>query len=156
MATAESATPEMYQAIACLQRLADAFERRRAQLASSVGLTEHQWAVLEEISSEHFMPSMFAKTRASTPAAVSKTIRQLVDRGLVSVSLSKSDGRQRNYVLTSQGKQAMAKLRHDRELAIRRIWLPLDRDRLRSFVAFGTALTERLEQYAGGLEDPDR
>jgi DNA-binding MarR family transcriptional regulator len=156
MASDAPAAPELYQAIACLQRLADAFERRRTQLAGSVGLTEHQWAVLEEISSEHFMPSMFAKTRASTPAAVSKTIRQLVDKGLVSVSLSKSDGRQRDYVLTSQGKRAMAKLRHDRELAIRRIWLPLDRDRLRSFVAFGTALTERLEQYAGGLEDPDR
>jgi DNA-binding MarR family transcriptional regulator len=156
MATSESAAPELYQAIACLQRLADAFERRRAQLASSVGLTEHQWEVLEEISSEHFMPSMFARTRASTPAAVSKTIRQLVDKGLVSVSLSKSDGRQREYVLTAKGKKAMAALRHDRELAIRRIWLPLDRDRLRSFVAFGTTLTERLEQYAGGLADPDR
>ena len=145
---ASDASPEMYQAIACLQRLADAFERRRTQLASSVGLTEQQWEVLEEISNEHFMPSMFAKTRSSTPPAVSKTIRQLVDKGLVSVSLSKSDGRQREYVLTSQGKTTMAKLRHERELAISKIWLPLDRERLRSFVAFGTALTARLEQYA--------
>jgi DNA-binding MarR family transcriptional regulator len=148
MASDGAHAPEVHQAIACLQRLADAFERRRTQLATSVGLTEHQWEVLEEISNEHFMPSMFAKTRSSTPPAVSKTIRQLVDKGLVSVSLSKSDGRQREYVLTPKGKKTTSKLRDERELAIRRIWLPLDRERLRSFVAFGTTLTERLERYA--------
>jgi DNA-binding MarR family transcriptional regulator len=153
---ASDAAPELYQAIACLQRLADAFQRRRAQLAGSAGLSEQQWEVLEEISSEHFMPSMFARSRSSTPAAVSKTIRQLVDKGLVSVSLSKSDGRQRDYVLTAKGKRTIAMLRHERELAIERIWLPLDRVRLRSFVAFGTVLTERLERYAGGLEEPER
>ena len=66
------------------------------QLAQSVGLTEHQWGVLEEISTEHFMPSMFARQRDSTPAAVSKTLRQLIDKGLIEVKLNKSDGRQRD------------------------------------------------------------
>ena len=156
MASDGSHAPEVHEAIACLQRLADAFEHRRTQLATSVGLTEHQWEVLEEISNEHFMPSMFAKSRSSTPAAVSKTIRQLIDKGLVSVSLSKSDGRQRDYLLTAKGKKAMAALRHDRELAVQRIWLPLDRKQLGVFVDFASALTDRLEQYAGVLPDPER
>jgi DNA-binding MarR family transcriptional regulator len=86
----------VHQAIACLGRLADAFRRRREQLALSVGLSDGQWGVLEEISREHFMPSMFAKTRDSSAAAVSKTLRQLLDKDLVSVTLSKSDGRQRD------------------------------------------------------------
>jgi len=137
----------VHAAIACLQRLTDVFQQRRVQLAQSVGLTEQQWAVLEEISSEHFMPSMFAKNRDSSAAAVSKTLRQLLDKDLVSVTLSKSDGRQRDYVLTAKGKRIMQALREERELAIEKIWLKLDPHLVESFVSFGTQLSEHLEQY---------
>jgi len=143
-------TPDLdlvHQAIACLGRLADAFRRRREQLALSVGLSDGQWGVLEEISREHFMPSMFAKTRESSAAAVSRTLRQLLDKGLVSVTLSKSDGRQRAYVLTAQGKRIMQTLREERELAIEEIWLKLDPHLVKSFVSFGTQLAEHLEEY---------
>ena len=139
----------VHQAIACLGRLADAFRRRREQLALSVGLSDGQWGVLEEISREHFMPSMFARTRDSSAAAVSKTLRQLLDKGLVSVTLSKSDGRQRDYVLTAKGKRIMQTLREERELAIEKIWLKLDHHLVKSFVSFGTQLSEHLEQYGG-------
>ena len=93
------------------------------------------------------MPSMFAKTRDSSAAAVSKTLRQLLDKGLVSVTLSKSDGRQRDYVLTAKGKRIMQTLREERELAIEKIWLTLDPHLIKSFVSFGTQLSEHLEQY---------
>ena len=142
------AVAEIHGAIDCLRRLTDAFGRRRQQLAQSVGLTEHQWSVLEEISTEHFMPSMFAKSRESTAAAVSKVIRQLVDKGLVSVSLSKSDGRQRNYVLTPRGKKTMAALRANREVAIDRVWSGLAAEEVQRFVEFGNQLTTRLDEYA--------
>jgi DNA-binding MarR family transcriptional regulator len=138
--------PLVHQAIACLGRLADAFRRRREQLALSVGLSDGQWGVLEEISREHFMPSMFAKTRDSSAAAVSKTLRQLLDKDLVSVTLSKSDGRQRDYILTAKGKRIMQTLREERELAIEKIWLRLDPHLLKSFVTFGTQLSDHLEQ----------
>ncbi len=137
----------VHQAIACLGRLADAFRRRREQLALSVGLSDGQWGVLEEISREHFMPSMFAKTRDSSAAAVSKTLRQLLDKDLVSVTLSKSDGRQRAYVLTAKGKRIMQTLRKEREVAIEKIWLKLDPHLVESFVTFGTQLSNHLEQY---------
>jgi DNA-binding MarR family transcriptional regulator len=143
----------VHEAIACLGRLTAAFQRRREQLALSVDLSDGQWGLLEEISHEHFMPSMFAKTRESSAAAVSKTLRQLLDKGLVSVTLSKADGRQRDYVLTAKGKRILQTLRDERELAIENIWLTLDHSQLKNFITFGTDLTDRLEQY--GSKDKD-
>ena len=139
---------EVYEAVACLQRLATAFEQRREQLARAVGLSEHQWAVLEEISTEHFVPSMFARTQASSAAAVSKTLRQLLNKGLVSASLSSTDARQRDYVLTARGKKIMAALRDERQRAIDTIWFPLDRKDLKTFVVLNNLVAARIEDYA--------
>lgn len=149
MASNRAPVAVVHEAIECLGRLTDAFQRRREQLAASVGLSDGQWGVLEEISREHFMPSMFAKTRDSSAAAVSKTLRQLLDKDLVSVSLSKTDGRQRAYVLTAKGKRVLETLREERELAIEKIWLTLEPAEIQQFVTFGTELSERLEQYGG-------
>ncbi|MBN2193290.1 MAG: MarR family transcriptional regulator [Polyangiaceae bacterium] len=140
--------PAIHEAISTLIRLTEAFRRRRGQLARGAGITEHQWAVLEEISTEHFMPSMFARENSSSPAAVSKVIRQLVEKGLVKVSLSKSDGRQRSYGLTAHGRRAMAELREARQSAIANVWLALDHRDVSEFVRVGRELTARLEQYA--------
>src|SRR5271157_3456982 len=123
METSRSAN--IHAAIACLQRLTDVFQQRRTQLAQSVGLSEQQWAVLEQVSSEHFMPSMFAKSRASSAAAVSKILRQLVDKQLILARVDKNDARQRRYELTPKGKITMAALRRKRELAIKSVWTPL-------------------------------
>lgn len=139
---------EVLAAIECLRRLTDAFGRRRRQLARSVDLTEHQWRVLEEISVEHFMPSMFAKSNDSSPAAVSKTLKQLVDKGLITVALSRDDGRQRLYVLTAKGEQTLLSLRQTREDAIDHVWIGLTREQIQGFVGFAGTLTERLETYA--------
>jgi DNA-binding MarR family transcriptional regulator len=147
MASNRAPVAVAHEAIACLGRLTDAFQRRREQLAASVGLSDAQWGVLEEVSRDHFMPSMFAKSRESSAAAVSKILRQLLDKELVSVTLSKDDGRQRAYVLTGKGKRVMEGLRQERELAIERIWLSLDRERIESFTSFANDLTSRLEQY---------
>ena len=136
-----------HEAIACLGRLTYAFQRRREELAASVGLSDGQWGVLEEISREHFMPSMFAKTRESSAAAVSKTLRQLLDKELVSVGMSKSDGRQRAYGLTAKGKRVLESLRQEREQAIERIWRTLDREQMQTFATFANELTLRLEHY---------
>jgi DNA-binding MarR family transcriptional regulator len=90
---------------------------------------------------------MFAKTRDSSAASVSKTLRQLLDKDLVSVTLSKSDGRQRDYVLTAKGKRIMQALREERALAIEKIWLTFAPHQLESFVSFGTQLSDHLEKY---------
>ena len=52
---------EAHAAIECLGRLSELYQRRREQLAASVGLTDREWDVLEEIATEHFMPSLFAR-----------------------------------------------------------------------------------------------
>jgi DNA-binding MarR family transcriptional regulator len=147
MASTKANRERVHAAIACLGRLTEAFAGRRQQLALSVGLSEGQWGVLEEIATQHFMPSMFAKTRSSSAAAVSKTLRQLLDKSLVSVALSKTDGRQRDYVLTAKGKRVLDVLREERELAIEEIWLPLEPTQVKSFIAFGNQLCDRLEHY---------
>src|SRR6266850_1958462 len=88
------------EALAALQRLADAFAQRRAQLAQSAGLSEAQWRVLEQIAAEDFMPSLFARRRARSAAAVSKVIRQLLDQKLIAVEIAEGDARQRRYSLS--------------------------------------------------------
>jgi DNA-binding MarR family transcriptional regulator len=139
---------EAHEAIECLGRLAALYQERREQLAESVLLTDQQWGVLEEIATEHFMPSLFARRRDSSPAAVSKILRQLVDKGLVVATIAKADARQRNYALTPKGKRTLERLRESREAAVREVWLNLDGAGMRAFTTFGKDLIERLERYA--------
>ena len=129
MATTRAAA---YEAIDCLGRLSELFQRRRAQLASEVGLTELEWLVLEQISSEGFMPSMFAKQRESSPAAISRVLRQLLNKGFVSTAISETDGRQRDYALTDAGLRLLGEVRLLRDRAVRTIWLELDEDALQN------------------------
>lgn len=137
-----------HEAIARLTRLTDVFQQRREQLASRAGLTVSQWSVLEEISTEHFMPSMFAQSEATSRAAVSKVIRQLLDRELIQVAISPLDGRQRQYTLTTAGKAKLDKLRVERQKAIDAIWVPLDPDAVTQFNKFTALLVERIERFA--------
>jgi DNA-binding MarR family transcriptional regulator len=134
-------------AIEALSRLSGAFQRRRQALAASAGLSEGQWELLEEISTEHFMPSMFARSRSSSAAAVSKTLRQLKEKGLVTAALGSEDARHRDYELTAKGRKAIAGLRAGREAAIGAIWSRLDAGEVEAFAAFGAELAARLEAY---------
>ena len=142
------ALPAVHRAIAQLGRLAELFGRRRVQLAQGAGLTEQQWHVLEEIATEQFMPSLFARDRERAPAAVSRLIRQLLDKQMVSVSVSPRDGRQRTYVLTAKGQRLLHGLRGRRQRAVDAIWMDLDPKALDAFTRFSTDLITRLETYA--------
>jgi DNA-binding MarR family transcriptional regulator len=140
--------PKAHEGIECVTRLTQLFQERREQLALRVGITVGQWSLLEEISTEHFMPSMFAETEATSRAAVSKVIRQLLDRNLIRVAISQLDGRQRDYALTAQGRATLDKLRVERQKAIDNIWLPLDAAALAGFIQFTHQLIERIERFA--------
>lgn len=148
METVSASATQIHRAIALLQRLTELFQQRRGQLAKRVGLTEQQWLVMEEIGTEHFMPSMFARSHESSAAAVSKVIRQLIDKGLISVSISESDGRQRHYDLTAQGKQVMNALRQRRQRAIDAIWAHLDKKQLTQFADVSEQLITAIEDYS--------
>jgi DNA-binding MarR family transcriptional regulator len=141
-----------HQAIEHLQKLTELFQHRRVQLAKAVKLTEQQWRVLEEISTEHFIPSMFARNRESSPAAVSKIIRQLTEKGLINVSISSIDGRQRQYVLTAKGKKLMETIRIRRLQAIDSIWMRFDQKELDQFNRFSTRLIKSIETYTAKEE----
>jgi DNA-binding MarR family transcriptional regulator len=151
-AQASTSISDAHAAIECLGRLAELIAERRAQLARSVGLTDQQWGVLEEIATEHFMPSLFARRRESSAAAVSKILRQLVDKGLVVAAIGKDDARQRTFSLTARGKRVMEELRQRRQEAIRDIWLPLDQADVAAFTSFGKELIARLEHYAAAAQ----
>lgn len=140
--------PDTLDAIAALKRVAELFSERRLQLARESGITETQWQVLEEVDEESFMPSIFARRRSCTPAAVSRTLRQLLERDLVRASIGESDGRQRVYRLTPRGRRALEKLTARRQQAIESIWSPMRRTDLRSFTRLANDLANRLQDYA--------
>ena len=142
--------PDLHRAIQALQRLTELVQLRRGQLAREAGLSEQQWRVLEEVAREDFMPSLFARRRACTPAAVSKTLRQLLEKKLIRASISASDGRQREFPLTPRGRRVMQRLRASRQAAIEATWKQLDPREVARFAAFGEALSERLERYVRG------
>ena len=135
------------RAIEGLGRLSELFEQRRSQLAREVGLTPPQWRLLEEIATDAFMPSLFARRREQSAAAVSKALRPLIEQGLVSVAVSAADGRQRDYSLTSRGRRQLGRVHRSRERAIRAIWSDLDPRELARFARFSAELADRLESY---------
>jgi DNA-binding MarR family transcriptional regulator len=141
-------TTDVHEAIGRLQRLAELFHQRRAQLAQGAGLTEAQWEVLERIASEHFMPSLFARHRDSSAPAVSRIIRQLLRKKLITVSVSNTDGRQRRYQLTARGQKTLDALRATRSRAIDAVWMHLDPRALAAFTQFSGELITRLEAHA--------
>ena len=142
------ARPEIHQAIAALQRLCELFALRRQQLAAEAGLTESQWRLLEEIADEAFMPSMFARRRDCTPAAISRGLRNLLDRDWVTAEIATGDARQRRYRLTAEGRRVLERLRRGRERAIAAVWQGFDAGALRGFVSFAGELSDHLESYA--------
>jgi DNA-binding MarR family transcriptional regulator len=146
MTTADTAT--IHASIESLQRLTDLLAQRRRQLAERAGLTEQQWSVLEEISTEHFIPSLFARKRESSAAAVSKILRQLLDKELVRVGVAEADGRQRQYELSGKGQRTIERLRAERKRAIDTIWRDLPERELSSFAATSAELASRIERYA--------
>jgi len=109
-----------------------------------------QWEVLERITDEHFMPSLFAQARESSPAAVSKLLRQLQDASLIRAAVDRADGRQRRYALTAKGKRVMTRLRAARAEAIAAIWMDLPPRQLKNFSAFSAELIRRLEAFSSG------
>ena len=139
--------PEIHRAIQSLQRLTGLFAERRRQLARAAGLTEAQWRLLEEIAGEEFMPSMFARREDRAPAAVSRTLRQLLEGGLVAVSISPQDARQRVYHLTAAGRRSLRSVNARRERAIAEIWQGFSARELAEFTRFASALCDGLEEY---------
>ena len=149
----DSATsPEaIHTAVERLQALTDLVATRRGQLAAEADLTETQWRVLEEISTEHFLPSLFARTRACSAAGVSRTLRQLQEQGLVRARRGRADARQRHYSLTAAGRERLRRIRAARYRALADAWADLPAEDIDAFVRFADPLIERL----GRLVDAD-
>ena len=145
-----AASPSVHRAIEGLQRLAELFAERRRQLAREAGISEGEWQLLEEIAGQRFMPSLFARRRQVSPAAVSRTLRQLKARGLVRAAIDEEDARQRSYRLLPEGRRALERLRASRARAIAAIWAPLPASELERFGRFASTLAGRLEAYAQG------
>lgn len=148
MAAPSRSSPSVREAIGALQRLAEAFQLRRAQLARDSGLSEAQYQVLEQIGSRAFMPSLFAKKRESSAAAVSKVLRTLQDARLVEAAIGDGDARRRSYRLTAEGARLLEGVEAGRRRAIDAVWSDLDASELQRFARFSERLAERLEAYA--------
>jgi len=150
-ATSEPPSDRQGTALQCVEvlgQLAGLFDERRKQLAEAAGLTVQQWQMLEEVQHEHFMPTMFAEQRSSSAAAVSKILRQLTDKGLITAHVSERDARQRDYVVTSGGKELLTIVRALRQEAIDEVWLKLNSESLEQFLSVGGELVSRLNTLA--------
>ena len=141
-----------FSAIEALLRLSGLVDRRRRQLARGAGLSDAQWQVLEGIATEHFLPSLFARDGETAPAAVSRTLRQLQDRGLIRSSISPDDRRQRTYRLTARGRQVTERLRAAREDALRAVWDAMPAAEVQRFAGFAADLADRIEAHAAEVE----
>ena len=139
---------EVLVAIAALQRLSEIFALRRRQLASEVGIPESQWRLLEEIAGEDFMPSMFARRRECSAAAVSRGLRGLLEAGWVESSIGEEDARQRVYQLTRSGRTLLRRLRTHRQRAVAAVWQRFTKAELEQFIRFSNELSDGLESYA--------
>jgi DNA-binding MarR family transcriptional regulator len=148
-------TASIHRAIEGLQRLAELFAERRRQLAREAGVREGEWQLLEEIAGEGFMPSLFARRRKVTPAAVSRTLRALKARGCVRDAIGAADARRRAYRLTPEGHRVLARLRESRARAIAEIWAPLPAAELERFGRFAAELADRLEAHAARRGRPE-
>jgi DNA-binding MarR family transcriptional regulator len=93
---------------------------------------------------------MFARSRDSSAAAVSKILRQLLDAGLVTAAIGRDDRRNRSYKLTAKGHRTLAEVRAARQAAIEAIWTGFSRDELASFSTFASKLSDRIERYSRG------
>ena len=139
-------------AIDALIRLTEAVERRRRQLARGVGLTDAQWRVLEQIAQDDFLPSLFARDRRVKPAAVSRTLRELLERDWIRPAPVSGDRRQREYRLTGKGRQVLARLARERERALVAVWDVLPPAELARFTGFATRLADGLEAHEGEVD----
>ncbi|MDO8432155.1 MAG: MarR family transcriptional regulator [Candidatus Binatus sp.] len=149
---------DIHLAIEQLGILSELFEERRASLARDAGVTVEQWRVLEQIETEHFVPSMFARSRESSQAAVSRILGQLLNDGLIEVAIAARDRRHRNYALTKKGRRILRSMREARQAAIDAIWTDFPAAELANFRHFARRLTERIEAYArreSGKTAPD-
>ncbi len=144
---------EVRRAIAALQKLADLLAERRAQLAHEAGLSEPQWRLLEEIAAPGFLPSLFARRTDVSAAAVSKVLRQLLEKDLVAVSISDKDARQRDYTPTARGRKALARIETARQDAVRTIWSALAPRDVSRFADLSEELAARLGGYARKRSD---
>jgi len=144
--------------------LAEIFERRRRCLRAT-RITIEQWRVLEEISTEHFIPSMFARSqRQARRRRYSKILRQLLDSGLVSAAIGR-DGPQESELQADRERtsHAAGSARRRRQAAIEAVWTGFSRDELASFSTFASKLSIgssgiRAEEWTaggGGLRNRD-
>jgi len=143
----EARPAHIQQAIEALQGLVEVFEDRREALARSVGLSPTQWQVLEQVGRDDFMPSLFARRRDVSAAAVSRTLRQLLDQRLVDVQISPRDARQRLYRVTEKGRKALDEVHDERQRAITAVWEALSDTDLKRFEKLSRGLAERLLAY---------
>jgi DNA-binding MarR family transcriptional regulator len=97
---------------------------------------------------------MFARGREQSPAAVSRVIRQLLDRKLIAPAVARgNDRRHRTYALTALGRRTLEALRTRRGDAVEAVWLHLDARDLSTFTKVSSELAARLEAYAARQED---
>lgn len=113
------------------------------------GVTDQQWRVLRVLSDDGPLDASGIAERALLYApSVTRIVRELVERGLLSRSGDEGDRRRSVISITSEGQALVRRTAEHTAIVLDRYTETFGRDRLAHFIAEATALTEVLAQFA--------
>ena len=112
----------------------------------SFGVGTIEWRVLAHVAAERWItPQRICRLGGLDKGGVSRSMKFLLDRGLIAVRGSSTDARSLEISLTTKGSavyERMARLADERE---KRLLSGLSKPEVRSFVAMLRRLNERIE-----------
>ena len=116
-------------------RIAAHLKRFPSTYASSAGLTLPQWRLLSTVAHHRSIPlKQLAEVSASDKALVSRTVKELVGKGLVSTASMKNGDRSLVCLITSKGTKLVDKVIPLARMRHARLLLSLDtEDRVRLY-----------------------
>ena len=113
------------------------------------GVTDQQWRVLRVLADAGPLDaSGIAELALLYPPSVTRIVRELVERGLLSRSTDAEDRRRSVISITDEGQALVRRTAEHTAIVLDRYTDAFGHDRLTRFIAEATALTELLARFA--------
>lgn len=113
------------------------------------GVTDQQWRVLRVLADAGPLDaSGIAELALLYPPSVTRIVRELVERGLLSRSTDAGDRRRSVISITEEGQGLVRRTAEHTAIVLERYTETFGRERLAHFIAEATALTDALAAFA--------
>lgn len=121
------------------------------------GVTDQQWRVLRVLADAGPLDaSGIAELALLYPPSVTRIVRELVERGLLSRSGDAGDRRRSVISITPEGQALVRRTAEHTAIILERYTQAFGRERLAHFIAEATALTQALSAFAPGEAEAAR